>query len=104
MNCNKLLSKIKFRLKNVYEDRLCNIILYGSHAREETTPDSDIDIIVLLKGKIDYGKELRTCIHTLYSLAQEIGHPINPVVVNKDEYEAAEWPLFRNARKEGIVV
>ena len=103
MTCDKLLTKIKSRLKRVYGDRLCSIVLYGSEARGESTPESDIDIMVLLEGKIDYGKELRTCIHALYSLILEVGRPISPVIVDIDEYEAAEWPLYRNVHREGIM-
>ncbi len=104
MTSDRLLTKIKSCLKRVYRDRLCGIILYGSEARGESTPDSDIDIIVLLEGKIDYSKEVRTCIHALYSLILELGRSISPVIVAIDEYNAAEWPLYRNARREGIMV
>lgn len=37
-----LLARIKSRLQAVYGDRLRGVILYGSEARGEATPDSDV--------------------------------------------------------------
>jgi uncharacterized protein len=35
-------------------EKLEAVILYGSQARGDARPDSDIDILVVLKGKFDY--------------------------------------------------
>lgn len=40
-----------------YGDRLSNLILFGSQARHESTADSDIDILLILKGEISPGDE-----------------------------------------------
>ena len=46
----ELLKQIKARLAAAYKDRLRGVVLYGSVARGDARPDSDIDVLVLLDG------------------------------------------------------
>jgi len=102
MDQEQLLAQIKARLAEVYGNRLKGAILYGSEARGEATEDSDIDIMVLLHGEVELGKDLRRCIDAVYPLSLDVGRPISPAVVNANEYEAQEWPLYRKVRREGL--
>src|SRR5712691_5110744 len=61
-----LLAAIKLRLQHAHRRRLRAVVLYGSEARGEARPDSDLDVLVLLDGPIDYGTDLRTNINALY--------------------------------------
>ena len=65
--------------------------------------DSDIDVLVLLDGPIDYGKDLRTNISALYDLVLALERPISPKPVDVTSYETAAYPLYRNAKAEGVV-
>lgn len=40
-------------LRNIFEDNIRKIILYGSAARKENIAESDIDIAIILKHRID---------------------------------------------------
>jgi predicted nucleotidyltransferase len=97
-----LLAQIKARLQDVYGDRLRGVILYGSEARGEATPDSDIDILVLLSGPVALGRELRTIIHTLYPLQLEMDRILEAFPVDEEDYLRGEYAWYRNAQKEGI--
>jgi uncharacterized protein len=68
MNRKELLSEIKRRLLTVHGRRLQGVVLYGSEARGEAHSDSDIDVLVLLEGPIDYTRDLRANIDALYDL------------------------------------
>ncbi len=103
MVSRELLKQVKDLLADVYGDRLQGVILYGSETRRDAEEDSDIDFLVLLKGPVSFGKELRTIIHTLYPLQLEILRPIHALPVDINTYEAGEYSLYRNAKKEGIV-
>ena len=102
MERDELLMRVKSSLRDAFGERLRRVILYGSEARGESEPDSDIDFLVLLKGPVDFGQDLRTCIHVLYPLVLELGRPIDVRPVDADIYDAQEFPLYRIAESEGI--
>lgn len=99
-----LLARVKARLQAIYGDRLGGVVLYGSEARGEAASDSDIDLLVLLIGPVALGRELRTIIAALYPLQLEIERPLHAIPVDMHVYEAGEFALYRNARREGILV
>ena len=103
MDTPELLAAIKQRLLNAHGCRLRAVVLYGSEARGEARPDSDVDLLVLLDGPIDYGEDLRTNINALYDLVLALERPISAKPVDVAAYEAAEYPLYRNAKGEGVV-
>jgi len=49
-----ILEELKTGLSALYGDRLDRVILYGSRARGDARPDSDIDVLVLLKEPFDH--------------------------------------------------
>jgi predicted nucleotidyltransferase len=102
MDTMALLERIRDRLEAVYGERLRKVVLYGSVARGEAAPDSDVDVLVVLDEVKNYGKCLRANIEALYPLATEIGRRISAKPVSEEEYRDAECPLYRNARREGI--
>ena len=102
MSIELMLERIRCLLESAHGPRLKGVVLYGSMARGEQRQDSDIDILVLLDSVNDYGTDLRKNIAALYPLARELGRRISAKPVAEDVYAAAECPLYRHARKEGI--
>ena len=88
----------------LYGDRLQNVLLFGSEARGESIPDSDIDIMVILNGPVCFMLEYRRIIDALYDLILESGRIIDVTPVEKQKYEAGEFALYRNARQEGVLL
>ena len=78
------------------------MVLYGSEARGESAPDSDIDFLVLLEGPLEEPNDSWGCIRAVYPLVLESGRPIHAEPVDAAEYEAAEFPLYQNAKREGV--
>jgi len=97
-----LLKRIRARLEDTYRDRLQGIVLLGSSARKQADPESDIDLLVLLQGPVAFGQELQTIIEALYPLQLEVLRPIHARPVDVRVFEAGEFALYRNAKRDGI--
>jgi predicted nucleotidyltransferase len=100
----ELLKRIKATLQEAFGPRLRGVILYGSEARGTAEPDSDIDLLVLLEGPVDYWAEVEKCIHVLYPLVLDLERPIDATPADAHDYEADRWPLYREVKREGILV
>lgn len=99
-----VLLEIKKILKNIYADRLTKIILYGSFARDEATIESDIDIAVVLRGRINKIKEIDKIHDVIYPLTIEYGELISVNPMSEEEIKDVEWPLYYHIQNEGITV
>ena len=100
----EILTEAKARLQVAHGSRLRGIVLYGSQARGQAGPDSDVDLLVLLGEPIDYARDLDTNLQALYPLAVVLGRRISAKPVSADEYRTGDCPLYRNARREGVAV
>jgi predicted nucleotidyltransferase len=79
------------------------IILFGSAAREEMGPDSDVDLLVIKGGRYDRWR-LTTAI---YRHLRGKGAPVDVVVVTPEEVEKygdSPYLVIQPALREGKVV
>jgi predicted nucleotidyltransferase len=102
LSINPTLQACKQVLSDHYGDRLKGLVLFGSAARQELTPESDIDLLVLLEQPLNYFQELRTIVDVLYPLQLEASHWISAKPAAPDELEAGITQLYRNIKEEGI--
>ncbi len=104
MTREQLLKEIKARLSKAHGNRLFGVVLYGSEARGTAGPDSDIDVLVLLEGPVNYGRDLETNLEVLYPLSFQIERRISAKPIDASEYERIECPLYQRAHREGIAI
>lgn len=99
------LNRMCEEISRLYGDSLEQIVLYGSYARGEETPESDVDIAVILKETEDDSKhDSMTDIIVDYELEQ--GLVLSVVPIKAEEYRM--WmrvlPFYKNIAKEGIIL
>jgi len=80
------------------------LVLYGSVARDQASQGSDIDLLVLLNKPFDYFQELRRIIDLLYPIQLDTDRLISAKPAPLDEYEDGSIELYRNAKREGVLL
>jgi uncharacterized protein len=100
----RLRNEIKLRLEAVFPDRLRGALLFGSEARGEAGEDSDVDLLVLLDGPVQLGRDLETIVRALYPLQIELERAIHALPVPIETFEAGEYGLYREAKREGVAL
>ncbi len=84
-----------------YGSRLAGLVLYGSTARGTAGEESDLDLLVLLDGELDFFAELRTVTALLYPVQLDSDHLISARPAAVTDFEAGVLQLYRNAAREG---
>jgi predicted nucleotidyltransferase len=71
-----ILAELRRRFEALYGERLVQMILFGSQARGDAVPGSDIDILVVLKDPVQPGEEIdrtiapsQTCLFSIMKLS-----------------------------------
>lgn len=91
-------------IKMLYQQRLQDIILYGSWARGEGTSESDIDLLIILQGEVAPGQEIDRMIDIITEINLKYNVLISVYPISSATYAAIDSPLLLNVRKEGIRV
>jgi predicted nucleotidyltransferase len=103
-NIRPILKKLKKGLLQIYGDQVDRILLYGSRARGDERPDSDIDILVVLKDDFNYSEMLRLSSDLAASLSLENDVVISRAFVSKEQLEHRQTPFLMNVRREAVPV
>lgn len=92
-------------LLEIFEENIEAIILYGSVARNESTPESDIDIAIIVKNDMD---EITREKFIQWSAEMDLRYDRVFSIVDIQEEKMQKWgnvlPFYRNVQKEGIVL
>ena len=95
-----LMDQYILEIKKIYGTHLRKIILYGSYARGDYRPDSDVDIMILLDIS---DMELKAYSEQLSYMTYDFN-----LDHNLDIKPFAKWllnyPFYANVNKEGVVL
>ena len=99
-----ILGELRSGLQSLYGERLLRLVLFGSHARGDAVPGSDIDVLVVLRGPVQPALEIERTGQSKAKLCLEYGEVISTTFVSGKHYETERSPLLLNVRSEGVLV
>lgn len=98
----ELLRDMRRELTAIYGDRLKGLYLFGSRARGEAAPDSDVDLLIVLDEVGHYYGELERTAELVSSLSLRHDVSISRVFVPAAEWQRGEGPFLLTAREDAI--
>src|SRR5215210_9251841 len=96
----ELLAKLRRGLEHLYGERLAGVYLFGSFACAEATPESDVDILIVLDEVTDYGQEIEHTGHLISELSLDYEVSISRVFVSSSAWRDRDSPFLSNLRKQ----
>jgi predicted nucleotidyltransferase len=107
-----VLKSLKQDLTQLYGDRLVQITLFGSQARGDQEPESDIDVLVVLRSQnvrraeslINPGEEIKRTGKIVADLSLHYDVVISCIFMDENHYKTYNNALLRNIRKEGVLL
>jgi predicted nucleotidyltransferase len=99
-----VLQQLRAGLESQYGYRLDRVLLYGSQARGDAGPESDVDVLVVLKGEVDALIEIHRNSYLVADLSLEHDLVISCVYMSAEELAEGDDPFLRNVRREALAV
>lgn len=89
-------------LTAIYRKRLRGVFLYGSRARGEQGPDSDVDILIVLDRVGRYGEELERTSALASDVSLDVGLIVSRAFASEADWRAGAKPFLATARADAL--
>jgi predicted nucleotidyltransferase len=99
-----ILAELRERLSEHYRERLVKLVLYGSQARGDAEEDSDIDVLVVLKGIVSDSEETRAMLDPIADICLKYSVVIQWMFVSEDRYRYGKDSFMWNIRRDGVML
>lgn len=99
-----ILGEFRHQLELLYGEQLAQIVLFGSQARGDASPDSDIDVLIVLKQLVNTATEIERTSKFTANLCLEHNVVISRTFVSLEQFQSELGGFFRNVRREGIAI
>jgi len=102
---NTIMNEIVYSMKNIFGNKLRQVILFGSYARGEQEEYSDMDIMVLVDLS---DTELSQYNNVIAGVITDISlkYGVLPSIIDKNYEHFHHWvpflPFYRNVKTEGV--
>ena len=96
----QLLKELAKELRSLYGPRLKGLYLYGSYARGEAGPGSDLDLLAVLDEFSEAGEELRRTGPLASRLSLDAGVAVALMFVRERDFKNRQTPFLMNIRQE----
>lgn len=91
------------RVRDLFGPRVVRLALFGSHARSEATPDSDVDILVVIEGLTgEDGREIDAVVGDILTREDVLLSPLVLSAARFAELRSRERRLVAEIDRDGI--
>ncbi|MFP4280382.1 MAG: nucleotidyltransferase domain-containing protein [Halochromatium sp.] len=104
INTQAILAEFADGLRARLGDRFAGLWLYGSQARGDAGPESDIDLILSLRGMERPGQEIDRILDLLAELNIKYQVLISVLPLEEGALETSQGAFWHNVRREGRAV
>ncbi len=103
MRRSKTTEQIAAAIHSIKPD--AKVILFGSEARGDAKPDSDIDLLVLLNQDSVNNSEKDAICTPLYEIELQTGIPVNAHIYTQHYWDTRPTDPFKiNIQNEGVIL
>lgn len=102
-----LIEQYVAEIKKIYGSHLRKVLLYGSYARGDFRPDSDVDIMILLDiSDMELKAYSQQLSYMTYDFNLDNNLDIKPIAKSENHFRRwiANYPFYANVDKEGVVL
>ena len=102
-----ILLDVKKEIRQIFGNKLRQLVLYGSYARNESAPESDIDIMIMVDESEDGLRKYRYLIaDVMGELTIKYGKLISLTEVPYNRYMdyLEVLPFYKNISEEGVEI
>jgi predicted nucleotidyltransferase len=99
-----ILTQLRTELVHILGVRLEAVYLYGSQARGDARSDSDIDVLVVMRGNFDLEELLDKTLDLVAELSLEYDVVISRSFVSKERFDHEMSLFLMNVRREAVPV
>jgi predicted nucleotidyltransferase len=94
-----ILDELHYRLRALYGDDLLSLELFGSQARGDADPGSDVDVLVVLDRPVDPGTEIWRTGDIVTDLSLKFDTVVSCLFVSAERFRTEQSPFLRNVRR-----
>ena len=99
-----ILREYRRRLKEICGPRLIRLVLFGSRARGDADPDSDIDVLIVLSGPLDDWVETQRTSKVTSEVSIKFDRDIARIFATSEDYADKTLPFYEAIRREAASV
>jgi predicted nucleotidyltransferase len=96
-----ILARFRAAIDEIYGERIERVVLYGSRARGDGSPDSDYDVAVFLRDMPDRWTEMDRLADLSTDLLHDSGEFIHAMAFRAGSH-VERTPLMYEIRKDGL--